>query len=153
MKVYAICWRKADGGPWSPATTAVVDVHTPAVVFYWDRDAAAARLREHLDGLMDTASVYGISAEINRQVVSEALDRSWSVQEYDVPEPPRDARWQTFDDDELVTLWNEITVDDGIRYGVIPPDATWDTPGPDDQLAWQIKLELERRGVPVPDGR
>jgi hypothetical protein len=88
VKLYAICWQDpTEPWGWSPAVgPAFMDFwgaedRGPKRPFYWDRGEAESEL----DALV---------------AVSSEWDIKWSVQEYDVPIPPRlhDAALQLFED-------------------------------------------------------
>jgi hypothetical protein len=55
------------------------------------------------------------------------------------------ARWRDFTGGELRALWDALTLDDGLRYGISADDQ------PDRQLAEGIAAEAARRGLTLPD--
>lgn len=59
----------------------------------------------------------------------------------DTPMPPKHARFAPFTDDELVELWDGLTMDDGLRYSVAESDQ------PTYKLASELYEEARRRGL------
>lgn len=50
-------------------------------------------------------------------------------------------RWSSLTNDELVVLWDALTMDDGIRYGIEEDDQ------PTHGLATELHAEADRRGL------